>query len=89
MAHSFASKWDGKGAAPALTSCDKAKHLDFDAVKTHQKVSNGPLVFTYGVEWRESEIKWASRWDIYLSMNHAVPDKVHWFSIVNSLLIVM
>eukprot|EP00605_Chrysophyceae_sp_TOSAG23-4_P000906 GSChrysophyteH1.ASY1.ANO1.1000.1 assembled CDS len=47
------------------------------------------LVFTYGVEWRESEVRWASRWDVYLSMNHAVPDKVHWFSIVNSLLIVM
>ncbi len=32
---------------------------------------------------------WASRWDIYLSMNGAVPDKVHWFSIVNSILIVL
>jgi len=27
--------------------------------------------------------------DVYLSMNHAVPDKVHWFSIVNSILIVL
>jgi transmembrane 9 superfamily member 2/4 len=40
-------------------------------------------------QWRESEVKWASRWDVYLSMNHAVPDKVHWFSIVNSILIVL
>jgi transmembrane 9 superfamily protein 2/4 len=34
-------------------------------------------------------VKWASRWDVYLSMNHAVPDRVHWFSIVNSILIVV
>jgi len=36
-----------------------------------------------------SQVHWASRWDIYLSMNGAVPDKVHWFSIVNSILIVL
>lgn len=49
----------------------------------------GKVIFTYGVEWRASEVHWASRWDVYLSMNHAVPDKVHWFSIVNSILIVL
>jgi transmembrane 9 superfamily protein 2/4 len=89
--HTFANgaTWDGKGDAPALSSCSAGKHLDYDGVKTHQKVENGKMLFTYGVEWRESEIKWASRWDVYLSMNHAVPDKVHWFSIVNSLLIVL
>lgn len=47
------------------------------------------MVFSYGVEWRKSEVHWASRWDIYLTMNGAVPDKVHWFSIVNSILIVL
>lgn len=35
------------------------------------------------------QVHWASRWDVYLSMNHAVPDKVHWFSIANSTLIVL
>ena len=34
------------------------------------------MVYTYGVEWRASDVLWASRWDVYLSMNHAVPDKV-------------
>ena len=47
------------------------------------------VVFTYDIVWQASEIKWASRWDIYLSMDNAVPDKVHWFSIVNSVLIVL
>eukprot|EP00606_Chrysophyceae_sp_TOSAG23-5_P000833 GSChrysophyteH2.ASY1.ANO1.1049.1 assembled CDS len=82
--------WDGTSdPPPSLDSCASNKHVDFDSVKNHQKVTTGNLIFTYGVEWRESEVKWASRWDVYLSMNHAVPDKVHWFSIVNSLLIVM
>jgi len=31
-----------------------------------------------GVEWRSSEVRWASRWDVYLSMNHAIPDKVRY-----------
>lgn len=33
-----------------------------------------------------SPIRWASRWDTYLS---ASDDQLHWFSIVNSLLIVL
>jgi transmembrane 9 superfamily member 2/4 len=35
---------------------------------------------------QESEIKWASRWDTYLLMTD---DQIHWFSIVNSLMIVL
>ena len=87
--HNFVSKWDGNGDAPGLTTCSSSKHLDYDSVKEHQKVVADNVIFTYGVEWRPSEVLWASRWDVYLSMNHAVPDKVHWFSIVNSVLIVL
>lgn len=43
------------------------------------------LFFTYSVEWRKSQVQWASRWDIYLSMRDV---EIHWFSILNSLLIV-
>jgi transmembrane 9 superfamily protein 2/4 len=53
------------------------------------KVGTGPTVFTYDVQWRSSEVRWASRWDVYLTMNNAVSDKVHWFSIINSVLIVL
>lgn len=88
--HVFAGgNWDGKGDAPPLTSCKSTSHLDFDSVKERQKVVAGNLVFTYGVEWKSSEVRWASRWDVYLTMNHAVSDKVHWFSILNSVLIVL
>lgn len=40
----------------------------------------------YDVYWTESNIEWASRWDAYLSMPNG---SVHWFSILNSLLVVL
>ena len=40
---------------------------------------------TYEVEWQASEIPWASRWDSYLKMSDV---KIHWFSIINSLVVV-
>ena len=48
------------------------------------------VTYTYDVVWIENkELKWASRWDVYLSMGNRYKDDVHWFSIVNSLLIVL
>jgi len=61
----------------------------YESISAGQEVIAGPIIFTYDVLWRASNVKWASRWDIYLSMDNAVPDKVHWFSIINSLLIVI
>lgn len=46
-----------------------------------------PVTFSYDVFWVPSDIQWASRWDIYLSMGGMVSDKVHWFSITNSLVV--
>lgn len=83
-------QWDGKEPAPSLATCNSKKHLSYDDVKSNpMKVVTGNLIFTYDVQWRESDIRWASRWDVYLSMDHAIPDKVHWFSIINSILIVL
>uniref|UniRef100_A0A3B3DC93 Transmembrane 9 superfamily member n=1 Tax=Oryzias melastigma TaxID=30732 RepID=A0A3B3DC93_ORYME len=39
------------------------------------------VIFSYSVHWEESEVKWASRWDTYLTMSDV---QIHWFSIVNS-----
>lgn len=47
--------------------------------------SNTQLFFTYSIEWKQSAVSWASRWDIYLGMNDV---QIHWFSIVNSLVVV-
>lgn len=43
------------------------------------------LFFTYSVQWKESQVKWASRWDYLLGMNDV---QIHWFSIINSLIVV-
>jgi len=45
------------------------------------------LVYTYSVSFRPSDLKWASRWDSYLQS--AENTSIHWFSIVNSLIIVV
>lgn len=56
--------------------------------KKQQVDVNNPtkLHFTYEVEWRESEKRWASRWDTYLAMSDA---QIHWFSIINSVVVVL
>ena len=74
---------------PPLSTCDKSGPDGLRGHRPEADVQTGPVIFTYDVLWRASNVKWASRWDIYLSMDNAVPDKVHWFSIVNSLLIVL
>ena len=43
------------------------------------------LFFTYSVEWKQSDVRWASRWDSYLAMSDV---QIHWFSIVNSVIVV-
>ena len=43
------------------------------------------VIFTYSVSWKESEVKWASRWDTYLRMSDV---QIHWFSIINSVVVV-
>uniref|UniRef100_A0AAY5EK71 Transmembrane 9 superfamily member n=1 Tax=Electrophorus electricus TaxID=8005 RepID=A0AAY5EK71_ELEEL len=43
------------------------------------------VIFTYSVHWEESQVKWASRWDTYLTMSDV---QIHWFSIVNSVVVV-
>ncbi|OON15166.1 endomembrane protein 70 [Opisthorchis viverrini] len=44
------------------------------------------LQFSYEVMWEPSDIRWASRWDVFLRSDGG---QVHWFSIVNSLVIVV
>jgi len=71
------------GKAPEAIMCgvDDDKHI-----QPQEIVVGAPLVFTYDVYWQDSKIKWASRWDAYLRMPGG---KVHWFSIGNSVLVVL
>jgi len=48
--------------------------------------ANGKIIFSYSITFKNSTIPWSSRWDAYLMM---VDDQVHWFSIINSVMIVL
>merc|ERR1712188_21186 len=55
--------------------------------KPCQVTKNGRrILYTYDVSWEESDIKWASRWDMYLYMGQ---DDIHWFSILNSVVMLV
>ena len=43
------------------------------------------VMFSYEVVWHQSDVRWASRWDIYLAMTDV---QIHWFSIINSVVVV-
>jgi transmembrane 9 superfamily protein 2/4 len=59
-------------------------------IRNSQAVKPGePILFIYDVIWEESEQEWSSRWDVYLTENHHVPAQVHWYSITNSILVVL
>ena len=44
------------------------------------------VTWTYSVYWRPSKTAWATRWDSYL---HVFDPRIHWFSLVNSAVIVV
>ncbi|EMS67921.1 Transmembrane 9 superfamily member 4 [Triticum urartu] len=70
-----------------LTTCDpNAKRIITSSDSPLEVEAGKDIVFTYDVDFKESDIKWASRWDSYLLMTD---DQIHWFSIVNSLMIVL
>jgi transmembrane 9 superfamily protein 2/4 len=89
---------DAKGAkdkvakVPEITSCDaggvKFPHtqLPLPHVEEHPDLSSDEVgtevIWTYDVEWEESDVEWASRWDVFLNMKG---DKIRWVSIFNSL----
>ena len=52
-----------------------------------QGASKLQIVYSYEVEWVPSDLPWSDRWDVYLV--GAPDDDLHYFSIVNSLMIVL
>ncbi|CAI8599540.1 unnamed protein product [Vicia faba] len=83
--HELDGKWDEQKTR--LTTCDPhTKHTVMNNNSPQEVEENKEIIFTYDVDFQESDVKWASRWDAYLLMND---DQIHWFSIVNSLMIVL
>ncbi|XP_030456405.1 transmembrane 9 superfamily member 8-like [Syzygium oleosum] len=82
--HAYEGKWTEK---TTLTTCNPHAKRVVTSSETPQEVEDKKeVIFTYDVDFQESDIKWASRWDTYLLMPD---DQIHWFSIVNSLMIVL
>ncbi|GAB4854652.1 Transmembrane 9 super member 8 [Ancistrocladus abbreviatus] len=82
--HEYEGQWSEK---TRLTTCDPHARRTVTSSNNPQEVEDKQeIIFTYDVEFEESDVKWASRWDTYLLMSD---DQIHWFSIVNSLMIVL
>ncbi|KAH7671842.1 Nonaspanin (TM9SF) protein [Dioscorea alata] len=83
--HDYEGEWLGNKTR--LNTCDPhAKQIVVNSANPQEVDANKDIIFTYDVEFKESDVKWASRWDIYLLMADA---QIHWFSIVNSMMIVL
>ncbi|VFQ61305.1 unnamed protein product [Cuscuta campestris] len=83
--HEYDGKWTDNNTR--LSTCDPHAKRTVTTSDSPQEVADKKeIIFTYDVEFQESDIKWASRWDTYLLMTD---DQIHWFSIVNSLMIVL
>lgn len=85
--------WDGsspEGFSKPLQSCTQGVHMERNMIEANQLVEpDAKIIYTYDVIWKESPVAWSSRWDIYLSEDHLVPAQVHWYSITNSILVVL
>mmetsp|Transcript_23239 Transcript_23239/g.38510 ORF Transcript_23239/g.38510 Transcript_23239/m.38510 type:complete len:651 (+) Transcript_23239:40-1992(+) len=86
-------EWDGletEGWTKQLSTCSANSHMERGMIRANQIVKpNEMIMYTYDVTWKASETSWASRWDVYLSEDHLVPAQVHWYSITNSILVVL
>jgi len=87
--------WDGESSdvfTKQLETCpqDSNTHMPMNKQYERQNVAKGEKVlFTYDVIWKQSDVAWSSRWDVYLTENKQVPAQVHWYSISNSILVVL
>lgn len=92
FAEPFSIKHKLKQGGKAVEKCPTVKDKE-ELVKYGQSIDKPTeIVWTYSVVWEEQpDIKWASRWDLYLNSRRDddAADDVHWFSIINSLLIVV
>ena len=75
--HQYAGDVDPHTNLPtSLKTCTARKEVTHDLPP--QQVSKADeVLFTYDVRWEYSDVKWASRWDVYL---YATDDHIHWFS---------
>eukprot|EP00751_Fragilariopsis_kerguelensis_P000204 CAMPEP_0170807636 /NCGR_PEP_ID=MMETSP0733-20121128/32878_1 /TAXON_ID=186038 /ORGANISM="Fragilariopsis kerguelensis, Strain L26-C5" /LENGTH=774 /DNA_ID=CAMNT_0011162835 /DNA_START=111 /DNA_END=2435 /DNA_ORIENTATION=+ len=82
------------GSVSATTELSSCRGMDVENdpdlyLSLAQQTSNPvKVIYSYDVQWIESDsLLWADRWDVYLV--GAPDDDIHYYSIVNSLMIVL
>lgn len=74
---------------PHMDSCDRPDDLRRPLYLSKNKAGEVHVYWTYSVEWVENNSReWRTRWDVYFEAGSG-RDEVHWFSIINALLIVL
>ena len=75
-------------ASTQLTTCSKTSPATFNPDRFQPvELKAEEVIYTYDVKWERSDLPWTHRWDVYLKGNP--DDEIHYFSIVNSLMIVL
>lgn len=72
-------------------TCGKFVNIEEVAVGNYQYLNTDKdttVLFTYDVQFVKSDILWEERWDRIISSKSS-NDQIHWFSIINSLMIVV
>jgi transmembrane 9 superfamily protein 2/4 len=78
-----------KADKTVLSTCNANVKPSLDD-ENWQTVNRGDtIIFTYDVLWEETDAEWTQRWDVYVSAASSPDDKVHWFAITNSILVVV
>jgi len=77
--------WNGKVAE----ECTAGNAISRSHGKLTLQDDTVEVPYTYSVHWAKSNIRWSFRWDNYLATADSEEYKIHWFSIVNSLMIVL
>jgi len=84
--HKYKGPWNA--ARPTLQTCTPIHPVtSVGNLPPQALTTEAEIVWTYDVKWEWSDVRWASRWDLYMHMSD--DQQVHWFSIVNSLLVVV
>jgi transmembrane 9 superfamily member 2/4 len=66
-------QWDsGKGEAfnadsTVLETCNDARPVKYEPEGFQTVEEAGEVIYTYDVEWKESDVTWAHRWDVYFT----------------------
>jgi len=78
---------DFSEATTTLSTCNEMNPAVNDPGNFQSIEEADEVVYTYDVKWIPSDLTWSNRWDVYLLGNP--DDEIHYFSIVNSLMIVL